>query len=144
MYRVMQLCNFSYHFLLFVNFFGTTCMKYTSIYPLKSMPFLFSFMQQQWGDNTMEMLRQPAKRSYPLPRIGLMHIILMAIVIIVMVTMVILVVMMVMMLVMMREMMIVQQPAPRSCQRPTWVDASSNSCCLYPPAAAAAQNMMAG
>ena len=43
----------------------------------------------------------------------------------------------------MREMMIVQQPAPRSCQRPTWVDASSNSCCLYPPVAAA-QNMMAG
>ena len=131
-------------------------MKYTFIYPLKSMPFLFSFMQQQWGDNTMEMLRQPAKRSYPLPRIGLVHIILMAIVIIGMVTMIILgvimtilaivmavVVMMVIMLVMMREMMIVQQPAPRSCQRPTWVDASSNSCCLYPPAAAA-QNMMAG
>ena len=110
------------------------------------MPFLFSFMQQQWGDNTMEMLRQPAKRSYPLPRIGLVHIILMAIVIIVMVTIIILVVIMVMKLVMMREMMIVQQPAPRSCQRPTWVDASSNSCCLYPPAAAAAaaQNMMAG
>ena len=114
MYRVMQLCNFSYHFLLFVHLFGTTCMKYTFIYPLKSMPFLFLFMQQQWGDNTMEMLRQPAKRSYPLPRIGLVHIILMAIVIIVMVTMIILVVMMVMMLVMMREMMIVQQPAPRS------------------------------
>ena len=85
---------------------------------------------------------------YPHPRLGLVHIILTATVIIVVVIMIILVVIMtilaivmavvvimVIMLVMMRGMMIVQQPAPRSCQRPTWVDASSNSCCLYPPAA---------